>query len=306
MESLEKTVELRTSELANSLSLLQRTQRQVVEASRLAGMAEIATGVLHNIGNVLNSVNVSATLVSELVRTSKGSNVRRVSDLLREHANDLPGFFTRDPRGAKVPAFLATLTEHLEQEQTEALRELEGLRKNIEHIKGIVAMQQSHAKAAGVTETIGVTELIEDAVRITDAALANHRVELVRDFQSQPVITVEKHKVMQILVNLIRNAKQACVESAQADKRVIVRLATRDDHVEVAVIDNGTGIAAENMTRIFAHGFTTRKDGHGFGLHSGALAARELGGSLSAQSDGPGRGAMFTLLLPNKSVPASA
>jgi C4-dicarboxylate-specific signal transduction histidine kinase len=205
-----------------------------------------------------------------------------------------------------VPAFLSTLTEHLEQEQVETLRELEGLRKNIEHIKDIVAMQQSHAKAAGVTETVGVTELIEDAVRMTDASLANHGVRLIRDFQNHSTITVEKHKVVQILVNLIRNAKHACVDSVRVDKEVVVRLAMRNEQVEIAVVDNGVGIAPENMTRIFAHGFTTRKNGHGFGLHSGALAARELGGSLSAQSDGPGHGATFTLLLPLQSPSAAA
>jgi signal transduction histidine kinase len=97
------------------------------------------------------------------------------------------------------------------------------------------------------------------------------------------------------------------VESPRVDKQVIVRVAVGEEKVEIAVIDNGTGIAPENMTRIFAHGFTTRKNGHGFGLHSGALAARELGGSLSVQSDGLGHGAMFILVLPRKSpfTPAS-
>jgi signal transduction histidine kinase len=273
-------------------------QQQLLEASRQAGMAEIATGVLHNIGNVLNSVNVSATLVRDQVRTSKAANLTRVGALLREKSDDLPGFLTSDPRGSMLPAYVVSLSEHLETERNETLREIDGLRKNIEHIKDIVAMQQSHAKGAGLTEKVCVTELIEDALRITGGSLARHGVQLVRDFRSTPELIVQRHKVVQILVNLLRNAKQACSESGRPDKHVSVRIVESGPFLEIAVVDNGAGIAAENLTRIFAHGFTTRTNGHGFGLHSGALAARELGGSLSVRSDGPGRGATFTLKLP--------
>jgi signal transduction histidine kinase len=68
--------------------------------------------------------------------------------------------------------------------------------------------------------------------------------------------------------------------------------------VAIIVRDNGVGILPENLTRIFGHGFTTKKDGHGFGLHSGALAAKQMNGALSVQSAGPGKGAAFTLELP--------
>jgi C4-dicarboxylate-specific signal transduction histidine kinase len=101
-------------------------------------------------------------------------------------------------------------------------------------------------------------------------------------------------------VNLIRNAKYACDESGRTDKLITILTVTDEHGVGIAVIDNGVGIPAENLTRIFAHGFTTRKHGHGFGLHSGALAAMELGGSLSAHSEGRGLGATFTLRLPFK------
>jgi len=102
----------------------------------------------------------------------------------------------------------------------------------------------------------------------------------------------------QILVNLVRNAKHACVESGRATKRLTVRVAADEGLVKVAVTDDGIGIPAENLTRIFNHGFTTRKHGHGFGLHSGALAAKEMGGSLTVESAGVGQGATFTLELP--------
>jgi signal transduction histidine kinase len=133
---------------------------------------------------------------------------------------------------------------------------------------------------------------------MNEAALSRHEVEVIREFGNVPPLNVEKHKILQILVNLLRNAKYACDDSERADKRLTVRVANGGSRIKVSVIDNGVGIAPENLTRIFNYGFTTRKGGHGFGLHGGALAAKEMGGSLTAHSDGPGQGAEFTLELP--------
>jgi C4-dicarboxylate-specific signal transduction histidine kinase len=261
-------------------------------------MAEVATGVLHNVGNVLNSVNVSATLVADLVRRSKSPNVGKLSDLLNQNRADLGRFMVEDARGKVIPTYLGTLAEALSQEQKAILHEIDSLHKNIGHIKDIVAMQQSYAKTSGVVETVSVPDLVEDALRMNAGSLARHDVEVVREYEARPVITVEKNKVLQILVNLIRNAKYACDESGRTDKRLVVRSRADASGVDIAVIDNGVGIPAENLTRIFNHGFTTRKQGHGFGLHSGALAAKEMGGTLDVHSDGPGCGAAFTLRLP--------
>jgi signal transduction histidine kinase len=172
------------------------------------------------------------------------------------------------------------------------------LRQNVEHIKEIVAMQQNYATFGGVKEMINVVSLVEDSMRMHEAGLNRHDVKVIRELENVPPLNVEKHKILQILVNLLRNAKHACQDSNRADKRLTVRVANGDGRVKISIIDNGIGISPEILTRIFNHGFTTRKDGHGFGLHSGALAAKEMGGSLSVHSDGPGQGAAFTLELP--------
>jgi PAS domain S-box-containing protein len=278
---------------------LEIAHRRLLETSRQAGMAEVATGVLHNVGNVLNSVNVSTALLADHVRQSKIDRVARLHELLRAQAHDLEAFF-RSERGRRLPGFLEALAKELASEQAEVLTEIDLLRKNIDHIKDIVAMQQSYARVSGVAETVPVHELVEDALRMNASALSGHDIAIVRDYRSQPVITVEKHKVLQVLVNLLRNASHACEESKRDDKQVIIRVSSVDGRVQIAVIDNGVGIAPENRTRIFAHGFTTRPDGHGFGLHNGALAARELKGSLTAQSEGRGQGATFILELPER------
>ena len=280
-------------------SELDRAHRQLLETSRLAGMAEVATSVLHNVGNVLNSVNVSCSVVADRVKKSKAVNLSKAVELMRQHHDDLHQFLTRDSRGQQLPAYLSGLADHLVLEQKELLDELGLLTSNVDHIKQIVAMQQSYSKVSGVRETLPPVDLLEDALRMNGAAMERHQIQVIRDFSEVPVVDVERHKVLQILINLLRNAKYACEESGRKDKRVTLRVwKNGGDTVNVSVADNGVGIPEENLTRIFEHGFTTRKDGHGFGLHSGALAARDLGGSLSVVSDGPGLGATFTLCLP--------
>jgi len=274
--------------------------RKLLEISRAAGMAEVATGVLHNVGNVLNSVNVSATLLADNLKKSRVANFVKVTDLLDEHTADLGAFIANDPKGKQLPGYLSQLAKHVAGEQAVALTELGSLRKNIEHIKDIVAMQQSYAKVSGVTELVKLTDLVEDALRMNTGALARHDVQVVREYEEVNPIALDKHKVLQILVNLIRNAKYACDESGRKDKQLTIRVSNGGTQARVAIADNGVGIPAENLTRIFSHGFTTRKDGHGFGLHSGALNAKEMGGALVVHSEGPGRGATFTLELPLK------
>jgi C4-dicarboxylate-specific signal transduction histidine kinase len=274
----------------------------LLETSRQAGMAEVATSVLHNVGNVLNSINVSTTLVTDMIRKSKMTNLGRVAAILEDNQKDLAKFLSKDPKGSQLPQYLARLAEHLGAEQATLLKEMDLTRKHIEHVKDIVMMQQAYAKVAGVSEKIKVTELVEDALRMNIGSLVRHDVKLNRDYPMDiPEVNVERHKVLQILVNLIRNAKYACEESGNKDKQLTLQVRTTGDRVKIAIIDNGVGIPAANMTRIFNHGFTTRKDGHGFGLHSGALAAKEIGGSLSARSEGLGKGATFVLELPIQS-----
>jgi two-component system, NtrC family, sensor kinase len=301
-----QTLATQVQELQREITERQRAEHQLadahnrlVETSRQAGMAEVATGVLHNVGNVLNSVNVSATLVSDRVRQSKAENLLKASMLLREHAEHLEEFFAKDPRAKLLLEYLPNLGAHLNEERAELLAELELLTKNLDHIKDVVAMQQSYARVSGIIEPVSMASLAEDALQINAAALVRHGVHVVRNYADVPPVAVDKHKVLQILVNLVRNAKYAMDERGHNDKQLEITITRAgEDRVRVIVKDNGTGIPPENLVKIFSHGFTTKADGHGFGLHSSALVAREMGGSLWAESAGPGTGAAFTLELP--------
>jgi C4-dicarboxylate-specific signal transduction histidine kinase len=188
----------------------------------------------------------------------------------------------------------------LATEQSELILKMKSVGENIEHIKEIVAMQQSYAKVSGVFENLPVAELVEDALRLNIGAFERHQIELVREFEDDvPTVCVDRHKFLQIFINLLRNAKHAVQEIDEHERRLTIRVgAAGPGSVKIVVSDNGIGISTENLTRIFNHGFTTKKEGHGFGLHSGANAAKEMGGSLTAHSDGPGKGAELTLILP--------
>ncbi|AMZ71260.1 histidine kinase [Pseudomonas fluorescens] len=276
-----------------------QVQTELNAKSRQAGMAEIATTVLHNVGNVLNSVNVSAELVSSQMRTSKAQGLGKVAQLLSEHVHDLNDFLTRDHKGKMLPDYLLRLAKVVTEEQQGIIEELGQLTKGIDHIKTIVAAQQSYAVAVSIVETVPVAELIDDALRMSAGLLARQEVTMVKNIADLPLLALDRHRVLLILVNLIGNAKQALDGVIDRSPCVTFSVSLVDGAVlRITVADNGNGIAPEHLKRIFTHGFTTRKDGHGFGLHSCALAAQEMGGSLTVHSDGVGQGATFTLDIP--------
>ncbi|MCY1075202.1 ATP-binding protein [Archangium lansingense] len=276
--------------------------RTLVDVSRQTGMAEVATGVLHNVGNTLNSVNISTTLVTDQLRRSRVTGLAKATALLRERAADLASFLTRDPQGQQLPPYLIAVSEQLVEERETMLKEMQALGQSVEHIKSIVSMQQKHARSAGAVEQVAVPQLIDEALRLHAVSFERLAIRIVRDYSDVPLIFVDRHKLLQILINLLSNARHALVDSAQEDKRlsIHVQLAPGGERLLIDVMDNGVGIASENAARLFTQGFTTKKSGHGFGLHISALAAEEMKGRLTCTSPGPGLGATFTLELPVK------
>jgi signal transduction histidine kinase len=295
-EQLEQRVEERTEELRS-------VHQRLMQVARQAGMAEVATNVLHNVGNVLNSVYTSAQVARERLGGLRLENVGRAATMLEGRQAELGPFFTQDQRGRSFVPYLSRLGQNLLDERESIRLLLEDVGRYTEHIGDIVKLQQSYARTPRLHEPVGLAELVEDALRINSAALSRHQVKVERDMADLAPVMTDKHKVLMILINLVSNAKYALDAVPESERRLTVRLRPpAGDSLRVQVIDNGVGIAPELLTRIFQYGFTTREEGHGFGLHSCALAAQELGGSLTAHSEGPGKGATFTLELPYKPV----
>ncbi|SDB54721.1 Histidine kinase-, DNA gyrase B-, and HSP90-like ATPase [Pseudomonas sp. NFACC23-1] len=291
-ERLEERVQERTRELMEA-------ERELVDAARMAGMAEIATNVLHNVGNVLNSVNISAELVTRKLRNSKTTGLTKAVKMMNEHAEDLGQFITHDEKGRLLPRYFNELVDSIAAEQAVLIDELAQLTKSIDHIKEIVTTQQTYAGAARLIEPLNVSDLFEDALRMNSGALSRHHVTVIKEYQDVPAIMGDKHRLLLILINLISNAKFAMSHTSEHPREMTLGIRILDETTLcLSVKDRGEGISPENLARIFNHGFTTRKDGHGFGLHSCALAAVEMNGRLYVHSDGPGQGALFTLEVP--------
>ena len=290
--SLEQRVEKRTRQLRDA-------QSELLDSARQAGMAEIATNVLHNVGNVLNSVNISADLVARKLLTSKALGLGKAMQLINEHPDDLGTYLREDEKGKLLPGYLNQLVEAIAVEQQGLTDELAQLSKSVDHIKDIVSTQQSYAGVSSVLEPLQVSALMDDALRMNSGALNRHHVTVVKEYADVPQIMADKHRLLLIMVNLISNAKYAMSNLSDRPRQITLSIKTVEDSIlQISVKDEGEGIPAENMTRIFTHGFTTRKEGHGFGLHSCALAAIEMNGRLTGYSDGPGKGALFTLQIP--------
>ena len=280
---------------------LEQKNRALVEASRLAGMAEVATDVLHNVGNVLNSVNVSAASINESLSGSQLDNVRKVAEMLSEHINDIGTYLTKDSRGRHIPNYLIKTVEKLLSDQVNLMEKVRAIRTNIDHIKEIISMQQSHARTVGFQIESSLVEVVEDAIKINQTTLEGYKISLVKEFGDVGIVTIDKPRILQIVINLIRNSSESLAASDQKDRQLTVRCYKHEENLlRIEVLDNGIGILSENLTKIFQHGFTTKEKGHGFGLHSSALAAHEMGGSLSVHSEGLGHGATFILEFPLK------
>lgn len=285
-------------ELAEREQRLRDTQAQLVEASRQAGRSDVATAVLHNVGNVLNSVNVSVSVINDTVGRFRVGNLAKVVALITEHKDDLARFFQGDSRGQKLPEYFSQLQAVLERDKTAALAELQALMRNLEHIKSVVSAQQTHVKAGGVAETFEIHELLDDAIKLSPVSRADDAITVVRQLDDLPTLRLDRHKALQILVNLLANARDAVMTRPTARQITVRARRGEPGNFEITVEDNGCGIDAANLDQIFQLGFTTKAEGHGFGLHYSACAALELHGKLSAHSAGLDHGAAFTLVLP--------
>ncbi len=278
------------------------SNQQLITTARLAGMAEVSSNVLHSVGNVLNSLNVSAYSIGERIEHTKISQLNELNALIQKNKNNLGEFFTQDPKGMNIPDYLQALSEYWRGEQKNLSTEIQSILTHIQHIKDIISTQQSLKSFSVLEQVVDIRSVINEAITITGLSLSRHTIRIDREFEVKTPYLLDKIKLLQILVNLLGNAKEALISaSAEKENIILIKLKYADqNNLLIAIIDNGIGIKPENLKRIFTHGFTTKASGHGFGLHSSAILAKQMGGSLSAESPGEGQGVTFTLTLPTR------
>ena len=271
-------------------------QKQLREASHQSGMAEVAIGVLHNVGNILNSLGISSFTAQARLRSWQFDRIERVAAMLESHRGALGDFLEKDPHGKNLPGYLSALGAQMKRDGQGLQAEIDAINGHVQYLREIVQAQQSYARGGGAEEAVNVRELVEAAVRLKDQELK--KVELIRDIAGAAEVWTDRYKLLQIVVNFIANACDAVAANEPGARRITVRARLVDEQLEIAVEDSGIGIAAEVLPRVWEFGFTTKAHGHGFGLHSSAVAAQQLGGMIAAHSPGPGQGACFSVRIP--------
>ena len=281
---------------------LVKAQNSLVDQAHKSGMAEIATGVLHNIGNILNSVNVSVEEIMRIARNSKVSGLVKANTMLSDNLEHIGEFISHDKKGKKLPEYYIKIGKVLEEELGQIVAESRELGDKTRMMKEVISTQQAYATASGYfTEEFQVSILVEDALKVQASSLTKWNVNVVKNFSQTPDVAAQKSKLLQVITNLIKNAKEATVENDELNKQkeIVIEIDLYNEStVYVSVYDNGCGINEENIAKIFRHGFTTKENGHGFGLHSSANAMTEMGGSLNASSEGHQQGSCFTVSIP--------
>lgn len=275
---------------------LKDTQNQLLDASWKAGMADVASNVLHNVGNALNSVHIAQNNFQDRLKRSRIENLDKSSALLKK-TEDIE---TKTEQGSLLIRYISKLSMLLNREHLSNLREIQKLGEGLARINAIVAAQQRFIQSNGCRELLPLEEIVKQAIDMSKLS-GDDVIEVRVDLQSKDELAVERHKVIQILINLLNNAARALTRSDRTD--MLIQVTTRvakDDCVQIEVTDNGIGLDAESLESIFSFEIGDEYQGTYLDLHASANAAKSMDGSLTAASAGPNMGSTFVLTLPRR------
>jgi signal transduction histidine kinase len=309
-DTMRRTVKKYTEELeamvAQRTSQLEAAQKELVEKAHKAGMADIATGTLHNVGNILNSVRISVEAIADELGRNPLRDLSRANDLIRTHEHDLGSFLAGDSRGAALMRYYLKIETPIRRVYETVSRDIRRVIDKVNDIGDVITAQQSYAGLGGLTESISIRDLVEDALTIHTIALDRDSITIVRHYENLPPINVQKSKFMHVLFNVIKNAREAMEKTPPEKKMLTISIRRDGDHIRIAFADTGCGILPENLKRIFSYGFTTKREGHGFGLHSSANYIKEMGGLIWAESKGKDLGSAFIIKIPGNTKDAGS
>jgi signal transduction histidine kinase len=291
---LERTHE----QLKREIEARSETETVARDMARQAGRAEIAAGVLHNVGNALHGFTMLSDLLDQGARASRAERLGDALRRLRELDAAGGQALLRDPKGAQLLGLLEGLAAQWRAETQLVLGHIGDLQNSVHHISAVIAKQQAYARPSAISELCLPQDVVRDAIVLTDTAKRRAGVHMEEHFECPEPVYLDRHRALEIMMNLLRNAEDAVLAHAPAAPCVRVSTRCTDGVLCVTVSDNGMGISSAEMARLFRYGYTTKEHGHGFGLHYCRALAEEVGGQLSCSSEGEGRGATFTLELP--------
>lgn len=299
-EYLSRRILESTNELTATNEELVKANRQLAENARQAGMAEIATEVLHNIGNVMNSANTSANMMVKIVNEDLNNRaVHYLDQLVRENQHHLGQWLDTDPKGLKVLPSLHQLCPILSESREAFFEESRIFASQLEHIREIVSAQSRLGDPLHVEDYFEIEAAVKSVIKMQGPIIRGIKLSVVNLMDRDIFLKASKSDFFQVMTNLLKNACEA-LHSSETDEawEIQVRLYTAANMACIDVIDNGCGMDQATMDHLFQHGFTTKNTGHGFGLHYCRKAVQQMGGNLEAFSLGFGQGATMTLRAP--------
>ncbi len=281
---------------------VEKLNKQLISSARVAGRADIATSILHNIGNVLNSVNTSVSVVEEVINQDDVERLNMAIGMMEDNLDNIGKFILEDEKGKLLPSYLIMLIKEVSRKKDLIKAESSRIHRHLEHVKSIISSQQSLAKTSTVKTKVQIAPLIKVALDMTGINFNNHNIKIINNCDCEKEIYTDESKLTQIIVNLIANAKDAILifydkNHVLEGGEILLESKIIDDSLIIQVKDNGIGINQSDLDNLFTFGFTTKVDGHGFGLHSSILAAKEINGTLEAKSEGINKGCMFILTI---------
>ncbi len=270
------------------------TQKELVEKAHKAGMAEIATDTIHNVGNILNSVQTSILSIEEILYKSESLNYQKACELLKANLNNLDNFIQNDPKGKKLIEYFLALSDLFNDERGSINRLTERLKEKVEAITNVIASQQSYV-GANLFAKHPLEQIVNDALSILSETIDSYQITTIKFFEEVPVINIQKTKLVHIIINLIKNACEAMRSKTIMDRKLHLSITADNSSVYLKITDNGAGIPEREINKIFTHGYTTKANGHGFGLHSCANYMAEMRGEINVESAGIEKGSTFIL-----------
>lgn len=277
---------------------LAAAQKELISRAHRAGMADIATGTLHNVGNILNSVKTSSHVIFDIVNSDTMNGYKKANEMLRDNIEQLETFICQNPKGLKLMRYYLKLEDVLDEREEKIKEHLQRLKDKVDAISDVIAAQQSYAGNRSLAEFYFLPDIIDDALTMQSNSMERYHIQIEKQFQPVPKVKVQKTKLVHILINLIRNAKDAMMDIPAENRKLTLAVTQKNGNIFIKAIDTGVGIEKEIIDKIFSHGFTTKKTGHGFGLHSSANYMSEMGGRMWAESKGENQGATIVLCFP--------
>ncbi|MBU3917720.1 response regulator [bacterium] len=268
---------------------LKEANKQLIEVAHRAGMADIAAGIIHNVGNILNSVKSSAYLMRQDVVQNSGIKwLKKANALQKEHESDIEDFIVNNPKGKQLLQFYMLLEGEIEKVQSRLGEEIDRLDSHVNKAIEVISAQQAYAGTSSFSERMDLSKIVNDTLAIHATALESDSIAIDKDFQEIPEVLVQKTKLIHILTSLIQNAKEAMIKTPSAERKLKISIVADNEAAFIRFSDTGCGIKKENLRKIFFHGFSTKESSQGFGLHRCANYMTEMGGRMWAESEGSG------------------